>query len=795
MDLTMPLTPSTTRTQQEALSGIKRCSSNDMNGATSLFGSRCTTKRYRSPAQTREQSQQQFQVRRVKVIFGSICTALLAILVATIVVQNHFPNTRLGQILRSKPTCSSGTPLEINYDAYSASKYLLHEMTSTSHQFKNDSQPKRRRMEDQEGEDNNGDQEEQQQDDDEEGDNEDEQQQNEDGEENENEQQDENEQQQEEEEEANDDDLNEGDAQEQQQDDYYHYHDDYVTVEPTFTPTSFPTEMPVVIIDDDFYAFQEDPGPPRLLPLSSRDVAAFLIASMGLTLGASGGIGGGGIVVPVYILVAGLTPKIAIPLGAVTVMGGSIASTYMNSQRRHPLADRPIIDWDLVLVTEPLTLIGALCGVLLHRVMSEKVLIVLLVLLLSVSAHSTLAKAKRMHDAETRYIRKLKANHSMEAAHFHTEVHQLPLSPQEVKSSKHPSVLLPTVAKPDRDDPNSQYFGAGSVSPIGPSATFIPYSVKADDDDLSNMACENNENTTLGDTLDNGLSFELDGDDMLKLQKSLSETSTPRQMGAEEKQQILILNPDFVTMRSGLMEQEKYTPRSKIVALCLMFSILMFLNIMIGGGAFPSPWGIQCGSVAFWVVHVIMVAFLVASAWAAQTYLVNRHEMKEIVRFDYVHGDIKWDSRSALIYPALFVCAGTFAGIFGIGGGMITVPLMLAMGVHPGVVSATSSAMILFTSVASVTSFLVFDLILYDYALVCVTVGFFASLFGNRVMRQARQAKSANGRNFERNSYIAFCIGGIILASALLMTIDYVFRVYAFDDMDIPESLCDGYRV
>ena len=50
----------------------------------------------------------------------------------------------------------------------------------------------------------------------------------------------------------------------------------------------------------------------------------------------------------------------------------------------------------------------------------------------------------------------------------------------------------------------------------------------------------------------------------------------------------------------------------------------------------------------------------------------NCVEMKEIVRFDYVHGDIKWDARSALIYPALFICAGTFAGMFGIGGGMIT---------------------------------------------------------------------------------------------------------------------------
>jgi hypothetical protein len=44
---------------------------------------------------------------------------------------------------------------------------------------------------------------------------------------------------------------------------------------------------------------------------------------------------------------------------------------------------------------------------------------------------------------------------------------------------------------------------------------------------------------------------------------------------------------------------------------------------MLGGGAFKSPWGIMCGSVAYWVVHVIMVAFLLASAWAAQVRLLK----------------------------------------------------------------------------------------------------------------------------------------------------------------------------
>ncbi len=102
----------------------------------------------------------------------------------------------------------------------------------------------------------------------------------------------------------------------------------------------------------------------------------------------------------------------------------------------------------------------------------------------------------------------------------------------------------------------------------------------------------------------------------------------------------------------------------------------------------------------------------------------------------------------------------------------ITVPMMLAMGVHPAVVSATSSAMILFTSLAATTSFFVFGLLLFDFAVVGFVVGFIAASLGQILMRQARQARSASGRDFERNSYTAFAIGGVILVSALLMTIE-----------------------
>jgi uncharacterized membrane protein YfcA len=203
---------------------------------------------------------------------------------------------------------------------------------------------------------------------------------------------------------ANNDDLNQNygygnDDGAPDADDYFYdyFTDDYASDDTTI---------------DDFYAFEQEDRAPRLFPLTPRVLLGYMIAAMALTLGASGGIGGGGIIVPVFILIMGLQPKVAIPIGAATVLGGSIGSTLMNFSRRHPLADRPIIDWDLVLVMEPLTLVGALLGTKFHSLFSEKFLVVLLVLLLSFTAHATLTKAMRMYDAEKRYIRHLKAAQS-----------------------------------------------------------------------------------------------------------------------------------------------------------------------------------------------------------------------------------------------------------------------------------------------------------------------------------------------------------------------------------------------
>ena len=50
---------------------------------------------------------------------------------------------------------------------------------------------------------------------------------------------------------------------------------------------------------DAYYAFVGDPSQPQFWPLTGRELVGYLFVGMALALGASGGIGGGGIVVPV----------------------------------------------------------------------------------------------------------------------------------------------------------------------------------------------------------------------------------------------------------------------------------------------------------------------------------------------------------------------------------------------------------------------------------------------------------------------------------------------------------------
>jgi uncharacterized membrane protein YfcA len=136
-------------------------------------------------------------------------------------------------------------------------------------------------------------------------------------------------------------------------------------------------------------------GHKALFPLDDYDKMGFALIGLMTAIAAGGGIGGGGVLVPILILVMGFSIKAAIPLSACTIFGGSVFHIMRNISRRHPTADRLLIDWNFIALMQPLLIAGAVIGSFLNKVIPDYILAITLFMILIVTARKTFQNAMK----------------------------------------------------------------------------------------------------------------------------------------------------------------------------------------------------------------------------------------------------------------------------------------------------------------------------------------------------------------------------------------------------------------
>ncbi|KAI3463332.1 hypothetical protein Pfo_019995 [Paulownia fortunei] len=112
-----------------------------------------------------------------------------------------------------------------------------------------------------------------------------------------------------------------------------------------------------------------------------RIVVGTVIGFSGAALGSVGGVGGGGLFVPMLTLVIGFDPKSSAAISKCMITGAAAATIYYNLRLRHPTLDLPIIDYDLALLFQPMLLLGISIGVIFNVIFAEWMVTVLLILL------------------------------------------------------------------------------------------------------------------------------------------------------------------------------------------------------------------------------------------------------------------------------------------------------------------------------------------------------------------------------------------------------------------------------
>lgn len=110
-------------------------------------------------------------------------------------------------------------------------------------------------------------------------------------------------------------------------------------------------------------------------------VVGTFVGFCGAAFGSVGGVGGGGIFVPMLSLIVGFDPKSATAISKCMIMGAAVSTVYYNLKLRHPTLNMPIIDYDLALLIQPMLMLGISIGVAFNVVFPDWIVTILLIVL------------------------------------------------------------------------------------------------------------------------------------------------------------------------------------------------------------------------------------------------------------------------------------------------------------------------------------------------------------------------------------------------------------------------------
>ncbi|XP_022873583.1 sulfite exporter TauE/SafE family protein 3-like [Olea europaea var. sylvestris] len=130
-------------------------------------------------------------------------------------------------------------------------------------------------------------------------------------------------------------------------------------------------------------------------------VVGSIIGFFGASFGSVGGVGGGGVFVPMLTLVIGFDPKSSAAISKCMIMGAAVSTVCYNLKLRHPTIDMPIIDYDLAVLIQPMLMLGISIGVAFNVIFSDWMVTVLLIILFIATSSKAFFKGVETWKKET----------------------------------------------------------------------------------------------------------------------------------------------------------------------------------------------------------------------------------------------------------------------------------------------------------------------------------------------------------------------------------------------------------
>merc|ERR1711988_759885 len=207
-----------------------------------------------------------------------------------------------------------------------------------------------------------------------------------------------------------------------------------------------------------------------------------------------------------------------------------------------------------------------------------------------------------------------------------------------------------------------------------------------------------------------------------------------------------------------IIEGTRYPVRT--LMLIVLFWFVVFIIALLKGGGYTEPSivpFIQCNNEYYWTLQIL--------CWITMffVYVFVRDQVLHHQGHDQgLDGDIVWTPMNSITLPMLCLPCGIFAGLLGVGGGMVVGPLLLELGARHSTVSATSTFTILVTASSSAAQFVLMGKLPPFYAFFFAMIGGAGTLVGQLAVERII-------KRYNSTSIIVFGISAVICASTIAM--------------------------
>lgn len=430
---------------------------------------------------------------------------------------------------------------------------------------------------------------------------------------------------------------------------------------------------------------------PLLHKWSLRTIIGMAVLFVSGAFVSGAGIGGGALFVPIMMIVNGYPADYCVSSSNPLIFGGSLAVCLFNFRLKHPDYNRPLINYNIAAIIEPLSWLGTIVGVIMNGVFPDWLLYLIQFILFSYTTYSTFKKGW----ADWKKIKAEREKEALELDDLQTPINDKKGEklPEPSSSSKIPETpeFKDEAVKPTEEEKSNT---TSSVAAISTSENQEQATPQEESKEPKEQKGKNRKTP-------------------LKKKATTQET--------QDMHENLIDRPDTEAEKP----KKAYNPWV-LVILAVIWAIFCVLPFFRGSGQTNSIIGIKFCSPAYWIIT--FAPFPV--------YILISYFMIRIARHYPVIGpNANLDAKQIALLIAFGITAGIASGFLGIGGGIIKGPMLLVLGIEAEEMAATSTFLILLTSCITSIQFMANGTMQYSEFGIYTAFGFVSFLIGINLIK------------------------------------------------------------